>query len=168
MTEKKGFSLAEMVAVIAIMMLLAALSTPFVKGYIDDAYNGKAQIYMRELNEARINFEKDYPGTVITGTISSYDNIPACNIEDIYGQNQLSLGIPILIACKYLRVPTDVIGRYEFSVGNEASCDACNVSVASMNGGENAGNYNGKCACIDSMGKICKKSEDGSNTIVCE
>ena len=168
MIAKKGFTLAEMVAVIAILMLLAVLSTPFIKGYIDDAYNGKAQIYMKELNEARINFEKDYPGTTVTGTVSAGAEIPSCNIESIYGQNNLQVGIPMLIACKYLRVPTDVMGRYSFGVGCVSNCNSCSNAEVSMLGGTNAGNYNRRCAWINSFGQTCKLDENNSNSIICE
>lgn len=168
MMAKKGFTLAEMVAVIAILMLLAVLSTPFVKGYIDDAYNGKAQIYMRELNEARINFERDYPGTTVSGEIGYGVEFSSttCNIENIYGQTNLQVGVNTLIACKYLRQPTDVTTRYKFGVGSSASCDVCTPSVASMKGEVNAGNYQGKCACMDSIGQVCKLNESG--TQICE
>ena len=163
MKRNKGFTLAEMVAVIAILMLLAVLSTPFIKGYIDDAYNGKALIYLRELNEARMNFERDYPGTTIGG-----GNIflTECNIEEIYGQESLQLEPSILVACRYLREPTDVLGRYTFQAGSDASCNVCSSAgmtpVVSMVGGDNAGAYKDKCACIDSLGRLCKQNSDGT------
>ena len=167
MKNKKGFTLAEMVAVIAILMLLAVLSTPFVKGYIDDAYNGKAQIYMRELNEARINFEKDYPGTTVSGEIGDEVELASttCNIDNIYGHNNLQVGVSTLIACKYLRQPTDVMGRYKFGVGSSANCTACTgPMVVSMVGGANAGNYKDICACMDSLGRVCKPDENNNST----
>lgn len=155
--DNKGFTLAEMVAVIAILMVLALLSTPFVKGYIDDAYNGKAQTFLRQFNEARMNFEKDYPGTTVTGTISS-DDVPDCNIENIYGQTGLSVSPSFLLGCKYLHYPTELNGRYTFSVGGE--CSVCSESAVSMIGGDNSGIYQGKCACIDSLGRIYRESTD--------
>ena len=161
MENNNGFTLAEMVAVIAILMLLAVLSTPFIKGYIDDAYNGKALIYMRELNEARMNFERDYPGTKIGGGNIFLTN---CNIEDIYGQTSMQLEPSILVACKYVRDATDVTGRYSFQLGSSADCTACSDPVISMIGGDNAGIYKNKCACIDSFGKVCKQNTDDENT----
>lgn len=161
MKISKGFTLAEMVAVIAILMLLAILSTPFVKGYIDDAYYGKAQIYMRELNEARMNFERDYPGITIGGGNIFLTN---CNIEQIYGQTSLQLEPSILVACRYLREDEDVLARYSFQVGADANCNACSSPVVSLLGGNNAGIYNGKCACIDNLGRLCKQNSDGTVT----
>ena len=49
MKNKTGFTLAEMVAVIAIMAFLALISVPYIKGYIDDSYNSKAIVHMREI-----------------------------------------------------------------------------------------------------------------------
>ena len=162
MKMSKGFTLAEMVAVIAILMLLAVLSTPFVKGYIDDAYYGKEQIYMRELNEARMNFERDYPGVTIGGGNIFLND---CNIEDIYGQTSLQLEPSILVACRYLRNDEDILSRYSFQAGVDANCEVCNNPVVSLIGGENAGIYEGKCACIDALGRLCKQNSD--DTVTC-
>ena len=158
MKNNEGFTLAEMIAVIAILMFLAVLSTPFIKGYIDDAYNGKALIYMRELNEARLNFERDYPGTTVSGTISGVEiSLSDCDINNIYGQSNLQIGLSMLIACKYLRVPSDVTGRYSFAAGSSAGCAVCSKPVVSMLGGDTAGIYKNKCACMDSLGRVYKQ-----------
>ncbi len=157
MKLSKGFTLAEMVAVIAILMILAVLSTPFIKGYIDDAYNGKALIYMRELNEARMNFEKDYPGVKIGGG-DVY--LTECNIQNIYGQENLRLEPSILTACKYIKDREDIFDRYSFQLGLDAECCACSSPVISMKGLENAGIYAGKCACIDSLGRVYKQEDE--------
>ena len=154
---KKGFTLAEMVAVIAIMMILAVLSVPFVRTYIDDAHNGKATIYMRELNEARMNFEKDYPGVKIT---ESGTAIPECNVDDIYGSSGLQVQPNILIACHYMSENLDILSRYDFTLG-EPRCEACTkegvTPVVSMLGNEDAGLYKGKCTCIDSLGNVYRQ-----------
>lgn len=156
MRMNNGFTLAEMVAVIAILMLLAVLSTPFVKGYIDDAYNGKAQIFMREFNEARLNFEKDYPGTTIS---DSGTTVSKCAVDDIY--NTLTLHPSILFTCRYLKFPTDLEGRYNFQIGSTVSCNACSEAgvtpIVSMRGENGAGIYKDKCACMDNLGKVYKE-----------
>lgn len=156
MRKNKGFTLAEMIAVIAILMLLAILSTPFVKKYIDDAYNAKAITYMRQLNEARMNFEKDYPGITIGGGTT----LTTCDLNSIYGQENLLLEPSILFACGYLVPATDLEGRYTFQTGKDAKCDICEKAgvkaVVSMEGLNGAGIYAGQCACMDSMNRVYK------------
>ena len=163
--KNRGFTLAEMVAVIAIMALLALISAPFVKGYIDDAYNGKAIVHLREIYEARKNFEKDFPGTTISdgggaGTLES------CTSDKIYSGNTFIWNKYALVTCGYLR-STDLETRYEFKVGRGiASCAACDeghTPIVSMTGKANAGLYRDKCACIDSWGREYRQSpDDGS------
>lgn len=155
MKTNKGFTLAEMVAVIAIMMFLALVSTPYVKGYIDDSYNGKAIAHMREINEARKNFERDYPGV----TIGEGEELTSCDLERIYSSTGLTLGISVLVACNYLQVETDLEGRYSFQAGNKAECSACekNRAVVSMKGLAGAGLYADKCACMDSLDRVYKE-----------
>ncbi len=158
--RNKGFTLAEMVAVIAIISFLALLSVPFVKGYIDDSYNTKAILHMKEINEARMNFEKDYPGTTISDNGGVF--ISNCNVSTIYNStNTLTLNKYSLVTCRYLR-STDLETRYTFTVGKDAaSCAACTDAetkpVISMVGKRNAGLYSGLCACIDSYGRIYKQ-----------
>lgn len=158
--NRNGFTLAEMVAVIAILMILALLSTPFVKGYIDDSYNGKAQVFLRQLNEARLNFEKDYPGTTVQGDFD-YEATGSCdNIDSIYGGNNI-VSPAMLVRCNYIKVPTDLQGRYSFKVGSaSASCGACKNSMVSMSGDNKAGIYQGKCACADDLGSFFKENMD--------
>ena len=161
--KNKGFTLAEMVAVIAILMFLAALSVPFVRGYIDDAYNGKALNHMRELYEASRNFEKDYPGTTVSDDGS---DVIGCDIDAIYGASDLIVKPSVLENCHYIK-PTsaDLTNRYTFTLGSGAACSAvadCSGSGVAMTGGEKAGIYNGKCACVTSLGRVCKQNSDNS------
>ena len=165
MRKIKGFTLAEMVAVIAILMFLAALSTPFVMGYIDDAYNGKALIYLRELYEASLNFEKDYPGTTISDVGS---DISSCDVDAIY--NAGSLKPSILEVCNYLRpLPGDLEPRYTFRIGKDVECDIseCKEARASMFGEQKAGIYKNKCACVNSLGQVCKQNSDEEQSSTC-
>ncbi len=167
MNKNKGFTLAEMVAVIAIISFLALLSVPFVKGYVDDAYNTKAILHMKEINEARMNFEKDYPGTTISdngGVFISGD----CNVSTIYNSTKtLIFNKYSLVTCGYLR-STDLETRYTFTVGKDAaSCEACEkakvTAVISMLGNKHAGLYEGLCACIDSYGRIYRQAPDNGD-----
>lgn len=159
MSNKKAFTLAEMLAVIAILTILATLSAPFVRGYIDDAHNAKALNYMRELNEARMNFEKDYPGVTVTEASTYFK----CEISDFYGASNLQVGLGTLVNCKYIRENEDVQSRYSFALGNP-SCVACTnngvVPVISMEGNDNAGSYSGRCACMDALGRVCREGKD--------
>ena len=157
--SNNGFSLAEMVAVIAIVMVLSLLSTPYVKGYIDDSYNGKAQIFLRQLNEARLNIERDYPGTTVSGNFS-YDATGNCNIGDIYQGSDLTLSPDMLVKCKYVKVPTDLNGRYIFAVGGTPSCASCSSGTQRvyLKGDDKAGAYKNKCACIDNIGVLHKEA----------
>ena len=164
MNNNNGFTLAEMVAVIAILMLLAALSTPFVKGYINDAYNGKAQTYMRQLHEARLNFERDYPGTTIS---SNGQVLNGCDIDSIYGSDNLTLNEVILIKCNYLKSSSSLNSNYTFVMGplsqgdggcSTELCENADIKVT-MRGGEKAGIYQGKCACMNSLGEVFKEEE---------
>ncbi|MBO4707309.1 MAG: type II secretion system protein [Elusimicrobiaceae bacterium] len=158
MKTNKGFSLAEMVAVIVILMIMAFFSTPYIKGYMDDSYNGKAIIYMEQLNEARLNFEKDYPGTTVIGTINPASPIAECKIETMYGNGTLIQDVSMLRNCKYLTIPPDILDRYTFAAGTAASCDACSSPVVSITGKQDAGTYYNKCACIDSLGRVQKQA----------
>lgn len=159
MKTKKGFTLAEMVAVIAILMVLAVLSLPYVRGYIDDSYNGKAIIHMRELNEARLNFERDYPGTTVVEEgreIEPDEDGNPCPIDSIY-TGSLSIDSSVLGSCHYLSVPTALTDRYNFHIGGSCNIAGCESPAVTMEGTANAGKYNRKCACIDSLGRVHKQ-----------
>lgn len=157
--KNKGFTLAEMVAVIAVLMVLSLLSVPFVRGYIDDSYNGKALIFLRQLNEACLNFERDYPGTSVSGAVDFEVSGDDCDLRNIYGNTDLVVTPDILFKCKYLQVPTDLKGRYTFKAGSVATCSSCATGIrVSLLGGENAGAYKNKCACMDNIGDLKKEA----------
>lgn len=151
MINRQGFTLPEMIAVIAILVFLALLSVPFVRGYIEDAYNGKAKNYMRELYEARLNFERDFPGSTVVGNVN-FDEIPTCDIDAIYEQTT-PLAPSILVACKYIRVSTDVLERYTFAIGqNITDCSPADNYAVVMKGLN--GRYSEGCAWITNSGDI--------------
>lgn len=156
--KNNGFTLAEMVAVIAILMVLALLSAPFVKGYIDDSYNGKAQIFLRQLNEARLNFEKDYPGTTVGGDFNYTATSGGCDLDGIYGKGG-EVSPDVLVNCNYLKVPTELDKRYRFGV-RDGDCSACKNSLVTMTGDGEAGAYKDKCACFDEWGQLYKENVD--------
>ncbi len=168
--NNKGFTLAEMVAVVAVLMILALVSTPFVRSYIDDAYFGKAQVFLRQLNEARMNFEKDYPGfTVFTAEekegrlqpLAEGDTTP-CDIFGIYqtsGTNVLSSAE--LLRCHYIKFPNELNGRYNFYIDKllDKCSDYDGTGVVGMLGTSQAGKYDGKCVYIDNLGNIVNPEE---------
>jgi len=158
MINRNGFTLAEMVAVIAILMLLALVSTPFVKSYIDDSYYGKAKIFLRQLNEARMNFEKDYPGLIIAGTLEELgEGASTCQIENLYGASQ-EVSPSELVRCHYVKYPTDLNGRYTFSVKKNSFTSHCTSApgsaVVAMEGADTSSKYYQECTTIDNVGRV--------------
>ncbi len=158
--NNKGFTLAEMVAVVAVLMILALVSTPFVRSYIDDAYFGKAQVFLRQLNEARMNFEKDYPGFTVSGQfqpLTEGDTTP-CDIFDRYQNNgnKNELTPAELLICHYIKFPNELNGRYKFYIKKlENKCSDYNGSgVVAGEGTDQAGKYENKCVYINGVGDI--------------
>lgn len=155
MNNRKGFTLAEMVAVIAILMVLALVSTPFVKGYIDDAYYGKAQLFLRQFNEARLNFEKDYPGLTIRGNLIKIENDnTVCHIDSLYGTNQEVSPVE-LVRCHYIKFPTDLEQRYSFSIQTDEG-----KPIASMEGIDTSSKHYQKHVTINSLGEVNNDEEE--------
>lgn len=58
-SKKRGFTMLEMVIVVAIIGVLAAILTPLVSNYIDEARVAKAQADVKTIGEAISRFEKD-------------------------------------------------------------------------------------------------------------
>lgn len=150
MNSKKGFTLAEMVAVIAILMILTLISAPFVRGYIDDSYFYKAKSFLRQVNEARMNFEKDFPGTRVSGVFPmTKENVANCDIDNIH--STAVVDPQWLINCNYIKPATDLRERYEFNINNASTCGTGTVMVSAI-GLEEAGSYSGACVSIDKSG----------------
>src|SRR5438552_2279298 len=57
--EDRGFTMIEMVIVLAIIAILAAVLTPIVVGYVDQSRVAKAQADVRTIGEAIARFERD-------------------------------------------------------------------------------------------------------------
>src|SRR5947208_3663493 len=55
----RGFTMMEMVIVLAIIAILAAVLTPIVVGYVDQSRVAKAQSDVRTIGEAISRFERD-------------------------------------------------------------------------------------------------------------
>ena len=153
-TNDKGFTLPELLVVMVILALMAAVSTPFIKGYIRDAQNGKAKAALIQIAEAYKTFRTDYPNATVSGTVTKESRTAAdCGENTIRysGNNEAN----VLVSCKYLRPIKWSRMKYTFSVGG--SCSACSGSTihASMRGTDSAGDYDSSyCACVDEYGNI--------------
>ena len=100
--SKKGFTLPELLVVMVIIAILAASSTPFVRGYIRDARNGKAKAALVQLGEAYKTFKSDYPNAHLSSggvgaDMESRSDCPAYN-------GIVAATTPnVLVNCRYLR-----------------------------------------------------------------
>lgn len=151
--NSKGFTLPELLVVMVILALLAAVSTPFIKGYIRDAQNGKAKAALIQIAEAYKTFRTDYPNATVSGTVTKESRAASdCGESTIQykGNNEAN----VLVSCKYLRPIKWSRMKYTFSVGG--SCSACSGTVhASMQGTDSGGDYSSSyCACVDEYGNI--------------
>lgn len=148
--NKNGFTLAELLVVMVILALLAAVSTPFIKGYIRDAENGRAKSALIQIAEAYKNFKTDYPNATVSGEVTA-ESRGECgdNAINYKGSNTSD----VLINCKYLKPIKWSKMKYTFNVGG--SCSACTTSHASMTGTDTGGDYASPyCACVDEYGNI--------------
>ena len=68
--NEKGFTLIEVVVVVAVIAILAAVLTPFITKYIDDSRDAKARNEAQVIGAAMTNFMKDtalWPSRNATG-----------------------------------------------------------------------------------------------------
>ena len=147
--SKKGFTLAELLVVMVILALLAAVSTPFVVNYIRDARNGHAKSALIQIAEAYKTFKADYPNATISGSLTQ-ESRGTCSESSINynGTNTAN----VLVTCRYLRPMKWSNLKYSFTIGG--SCAACSTNVASMTGAD-GGDYGASyCACVDDTGRI--------------
>lgn len=156
--HKKGFTLPELLVVMAILALLAAVSTPFIKGYIRDAENGRAKSALVQIAEGAKNFRTDYPNATVSGAVTS-ETRGTCgdNTIDYDGANEAN----VLVSCKYIRPIKWSRMKYSFNVGaGSCAADGCANSIAYMTGTDSAGEYTSSyCACVDEFGNIKDNKE---------
>ena len=81
--REAGFTLIEVVVVVAVIAILAAVLTPFITKYIDDSRIAKARNEVQVIGGALTNFYKDtgmWPSRNATGTAVAYllhgDHLP--------------------------------------------------------------------------------------------
>ena len=154
--NKKGFSLPELLAVMAIMAILAATSSPFIRGYIKDAANDKAKALMQIIAQAHKTFLADYPGAEFKTTESV--NASAGPAACVVAQGSGLLNAPgVLKTCRYLQNINWVAYKYNFYLGAGCCSSAPAGSLACMVGTADSGDYSktsGYCAWVDKYGTL--------------
>lgn len=154
--NKKGFSLAELLTVIVIIAVLAAMSSPFIRQYLRDANNDKAKIALQMIAQGYKNFKTDYPNVDASISNSALNTIDSVKCELVNRKGENSPGV--LKGCRYIQgVNWDAYtDKYTFYAGNSCCTHAPEGSLACMLGMDaKAGNYGpGYCAWVDRYGDM--------------
>jgi len=129
--NKKGFSMAELLAVMAIMAILAAVSVPFLRNYMLNAANDKAKSTLQVIAQGYKNFLADYPNATVSGPIVSTDG-SATPCSGVVRTATPANPVGVLFSCNYIQNIT-LNQPYAFSVGAAACAGnlACMVGTAS-------------------------------------
>jgi prepilin-type N-terminal cleavage/methylation domain-containing protein len=147
--NKKGFSLPELLAVMAIMAILAATSSPFIRGYIKDAANDKAKAMLQLVAQAYKTFKADYPNATFTNASVNSSASVACTVA----ATDNSPGV--LKGCRYLQNINWAAYKYNFYVGASCCTSAPGTPLACMSGTADTGDYtNAYCAWVDELGTL--------------
>ncbi len=148
--NRRGFSLPELLAVMSIMAILAAASSPFIRRYIRDAGNDKAKTIMHMIAQAHKNFKAEYPMASLDKSSAVNGATPTCPIIDRKGASQ-DLGI--LVGCKYIHNVTWSAYKYDFYIGS--CCDSAPGDSFACMKGKGAAPYDGSyCAWITKWGEV--------------
>jgi prepilin-type N-terminal cleavage/methylation domain-containing protein len=155
--NKKGFSLAELLAVMAIIAVMAAVSTFYVRDYIKDAANDKAKVAMQVAAQAYKNFKADYPRASLKGKINGLMEGAKC--ENVIRTSDKGDNKPaILYACNYLRGVNFEGHKYDFYAGPGQCTGAPTTSLACMVGtGSDVKYGSGYSAWVTNFGQICER-----------
>ena len=160
MLNKKGFTLVEVMTVVIIIGILAALSVPFLLGYARDARNDRAKSVLYLVAQGYKNFKADFPSALdrldfsvsLEKVNNLSPNVTSCSLSEIVGS--ASLDYTALIKCSY--IPNLNYGdmNYKFYLGGPADC--CQAAAADGVGalacmqGDDTGDYDSSyCAYID-------------------
>lgn len=147
--SKKGFSLPELLAVMAIMAILAATSSPFIRGYIKDAGNDKAKTLLQMLAQSHKNFKADYPRAGISNASINGSSGTTCTVDSASSTNAPS----VLVGCRYIHGINWGAYKYNFFIGGGGTCGDA-TSLAYMTG-TGSGDYNAEyCAWVDKYGTL--------------
>lgn len=99
--NKKGFTLIELMVVVLIIAILAAIAIPFYNDAIDSQNNARAKAILETINSGLERFDREYPGkldylssAIDTETDNNLILIPNANNTHCYynGQNIVASG----------------------------------------------------------------------------
>ena len=160
MKNNKGFTLTEVMVVVIVIGILAALSIPFLVGYAREARNERAKAVLYMVAQGVKNFRSDFPTAAFANNgygVLSRQNLNAstvsCALSNMEADNY-NFSYTDLIKCSYL--PNVDYGRlkYKFYLGNgNGNCSACGQGVSSAFAcmvGDDGGDFDSDyCAYID-------------------
>ncbi len=84
--KSKGFTLIELAVVLAVIAILAAVLTPLVTGYIDQARETRAQSDVRAIGTSILAYQRD------TSRFPIYSNITNANSDTAAGNTLIGAG----------------------------------------------------------------------------
>ncbi len=162
MNNKKGFTLIEIMAVVIIIGILAALSIPNLIGYARDSRNDRAKTALYNIAQGYKSFRNDFAwvsvsplGPLAKQNLTEGVSTQSCNINNFTGTNPTA-GFATLIQCSYIdNIDYDKL-RYKFYLGNgNGACSACGsatptTDLACMVGNDSGPYVSTYCAYIDS------------------
>ncbi|MBQ4493953.1 MAG: prepilin-type N-terminal cleavage/methylation domain-containing protein [Elusimicrobiaceae bacterium] len=103
--NKKAFTLMELMVVVLIIAILAAIALPLYHNAIDNQNNARAKAILEIINGGMVRFNREYPNVTIPRDADVYVSNPAANTACTYsGENNLSAAnfIVQMVACGYI------------------------------------------------------------------
>ena len=103
--NKKAFTLMELMVVILIIAILAAIALPLYNNAIDNQNNTRAKAVLQVINGGMERFNREYPNVAIPMASDAYIVNPPANAScTYYGENNLSAQdfITQMVACGYI------------------------------------------------------------------
>lgn len=103
--NKRAFTLMELMVVVLIIAILAAIAIPLYNSAVDNQNNTRAKAILRVINGGMERFNREYPDVAIPTASDAYITNPPANTSCTYsGENNLSAQnfIAQMVACGYL------------------------------------------------------------------
>lgn len=103
--NKKAFTLMELMVVVLIIAILAAIAIPLYNHAIDNQNNTRAKAILRTINGGMERFNREYPDVAIPTASDAFVINPPANASCSYfGENNLSAQdfIAQMVACGYI------------------------------------------------------------------